>query len=177
MTARRRLVALTGVLLATAVTGACSSPEQITADHVVFEGLSADAVDETLDLQSGVIDSKPEDERLITALEAVVELETCRAVLGYLEAWTGTEAPAEPLVLAAPSADALALALADQPEDRPDYMGYHRDALQAHVAGGYRDGLVEHLTALTSCAWMPVEPGVHGPSINEHASAAYGSGA
>lgn len=173
MTARTPLAALAGVLLVAVVTSACSSPDPITADHAVFEGLSADAVGETLDLLSDQLDAAPEDMRLMHAQDWVVELETCRAVLDYVESWTGPEAPVEPLVLAAPTPEASAAAGADSQKERPDFSGHYGDLLQRHVAAGDRDGLVEFLTMEVGCAWMPVEPGAGGPSINEHARATY----
>jgi len=182
MTARGRLVTPTGSLISTvagallvvAVTGACSSAEPVTADHAAFDGLPADAVDETLDLLSDVLGSTPEERRPAVAQDAVVELGTCRAVLTYVESWTGVEPPAEPLVLSAPSPRAFAAATGSS--ERPDIGAHDRDLLEAHVAGGNRVGLVEFLTAEAACAWMPVEPGGGGPSINEVARATYGAG-
>ncbi|MHA7133685.1 hypothetical protein [Oerskovia turbata] len=177
MTARARVAALAGVLLVATLTGACSSPEPITADHEIFDGLSQEAVVETLDLLSSQIDAAPEERRLMMAQDSVVELETCRAVLDYVESWTGPEAPVEPLVLAEPTPQAVAAAAADYRRERPDFSGHSRNLVLTHVANGDRDGLVEFLTMEVGCAWMPVEPGVDGLSINEHAHATYRSGA
>ncbi|MFF2620705.1 hypothetical protein [Oerskovia jenensis] len=174
MTARARVATLAGVLLLVAVTSACSSPEPIPAEHAVFDGLSREAVVETLDLMSDELDQVPEESRLAFAQDSVVELETCRAVLDRVESWTGPEAPPEPLVLAAPTSEAFAAATAEGEEDRPDFGGHSRELVLGHVATGDRDGLVEFLTMEVGCAWMPVEPGVDGPSINEHARATYG---
>ncbi|MFF2832334.1 hypothetical protein ACFVSK_11285 [Cellulosimicrobium cellulans] len=168
MKRRHVLVPVVLVVGGGALLGGCSDASGLTSQSAVFEGLSPEAVDETLALKGDWIASQPTDSQGAVAQSLVVELGTCRAALGALTTWTETRS-AEELVLPQPSDDAIAAA---SPGERPTIPYTENHALLRElVTSTGRDGLAMFLTMEANCAWMPAEPGTSGPSIHDTVAA------
>ena len=170
MKRRHVLVPVVLVVGGGALLGGCSDASGLTSQSAVFEGLSPEAVKETLALKGDWIASQPSDSQGAVAQSLVVELETCHAALGALTTWTETRS-AEELVLPEPSDDAFAAAAASPGERQAIPYTENHALLRELVTSTGRDGLATFLTMEANCAWMPAEPGTSGPSIHDTVAA------